>query len=261
LSNLQQQIQAVYDQHLRNKNVVMSNVITRSAHGLSLAEKRIIFCAIAKMTGTYSPVRITAQEYSTTFDLPINQAYQQLKDAAENFFNRYISLAMKDRKGKAPAQWKIRWLGGYGYQDGEGYVEMSFTPQVTPYLCDLEKDFTKYQLSQSWALRSVHSWRLLELFERFRETDKVTGKKKSDGWLHIMIEEFWHAMEAPESYKKNFGQLTRRIIAPSIKELTEKDGWIIDWHPVKKGRRVVKLEFYFKKDEQLKLELREGGNG
>lgn len=72
-----------------------------------------------------------------------------------------------------------------------------------------------------------------------------------------MIEDFWHAMEAPESYKKNFGQLTRRIITPSVKELTEKDGWIIDWHPVKKGRRVVKLEFYYKKDEQLKLELKE----
>lgn len=235
----------------------MSNVITRAAHGLSLAEKRIIFCAIAKMGGTYSPVRITASEYANTFDMPIKQAYQQLKDAAENFFNRYVSLAINDRGDKPPAQWKIRWLGGYGYQDGEGYVEMSFTPEVTPYICDFEKDFTKYQLSQSWALRSVHSWRLLELIERFRDTDKITGKKKPEGWMHIMIEDFWHAMEASESYKKNFKDLRVKIIEPAVKELTEKDGWIIDWHPVKKGRRVVKLEFYFKRDEQLKLELRE----
>jgi plasmid replication initiation protein len=257
LSNLQQQIQAVYDTHLRNKNVVMSNVITRSAQSLSLAEKRIIFCAIAKMTGKYSPIRITALEYSNTFDMPINQAYQQLKEAADNFFNRYVSLSIPDRKGKKPAQWKIRWLGGYGYQDGEGYVEMSFTPEVTPYLSDLENNFTKYKLSQSWALRSVHSWRLLELFEQMRQTDKKSGKKSPEGWLSIMLEDFWHAMEAPETYRKNFKDLRVKIIEPAVKELTEKDSWVIDWHPVKKGRRVVKLEFYFKKDEQLKIELRE----
>lgn len=257
MSELQQQIQAVYDRHLRNKNIVMSNVITRSAHGLSLAEKRIIFCAIAKMGGTYSPVKITASEYANTFDMPVKQAYQQLKDAAGNFFNRYISLSIKDREGKSPTQWKIRWLDGYGYQDGEGFVELSFTLSVTPYLCDLEGDFTKYQLSQSWALRSAHSWRLLELFERFRETDPITKKKKPDGWTHIMIEDFWHAMEAPETYRKNFKDLRVKIIEPAVKELTEKDGWIIDWHPVKKGRRVAKLEFYFKKDDQLKLELKE----
>lgn len=257
MSNLQQQIQAVYDMHLRNKNVVMSNVITRSAQGLSLAEKRIIFCAIAKMSGQYAPVKITAAEYAHTFDMPLNQAYQQLKDAAENFFNRYISLSIQDRKEKKPEQWKIRWLGAYGYQDGEGYVSLGFTPEVTPYLCDLESNFTKYKLSQSWALRSAHSWRLLELLEQMRSTDKNTGKKQDDGWLSIKIEDFWHAMEVPVSYKQNFAQLTRRIIDPAVKELIEKDHWLIDWHPVKQGRRVAKLEFFFKKDNQLQLGLSE----
>ncbi|MCF1165598.1 replication initiation protein, partial [Yersinia pseudotuberculosis] len=62
-------------------------------------------------------------------------------------------------------------------------------------------------MSQSWALRSTHSWRLLELFERGRATDKEKSKKKDGGWLAIMIEDFWHAMEGPIFYQKNFGQL------------------------------------------------------
>ncbi|WP_431519946.1 RepB family plasmid replication initiator protein, partial [Bacillus cereus] len=33
----------------------MSNAITRAAQSLSLAEKRIIFAAIAKMGGQYTP--------------------------------------------------------------------------------------------------------------------------------------------------------------------------------------------------------------
>ncbi|WP_325176012.1 replication initiation protein [Erwinia tracheiphila] len=52
-----------------------------------------------------------------------------------------------------------------------------------PYLCDLEEQlFTKYKLSQVGALRSLFSWRLLELFEQMRKSDKKTGKKASE-WL------------------------------------------------------------------------------
>lgn len=76
--------------NLKGKNVVMSNTITRAAQSLSLAEKRIIFAAIAKMGGQYSPIKITAEEYANTFGMPIKQAYSQLKVAADNFFNRYI---------------------------------------------------------------------------------------------------------------------------------------------------------------------------
>lgn len=186
--------------------------------------------------------------------MPLKQAYQQLKNAGEHFFNRYLSLAISDRKGKKSTQWKIRWLGAYGYQDGEGYVELSFTLEVMPYLCDLEEGFfTKYKLSQSMALRSVHSWRLLELLEQMRSANKDTSGKKKTGWLSISIEDFWHSMNAPVTYQKNFGQLQRRIIDPAIKELTEKDNWIIKWNPIKKGRRVAKLEFFFKRNNQLKL--------
>ncbi|EOT4603017.1 replication initiation protein, partial [Escherichia coli] len=68
---------------LRGKNVVMSNAISRAAQSLSLAEKRIIFAAIAQMGGKYAPVRITAQEYANTFGMPLKQAYSQLKEASE----------------------------------------------------------------------------------------------------------------------------------------------------------------------------------
>ena len=231
---------------LQSKNIVMSNVITRSAQGLTLGEKRILFAAIAKMGGKFAPVKITAQEYADTFGLPVKQAYEQLKSAGENFFNRYFTLAIPDRKGVL--NWKIRWLGAYGYKDGEGYVSLSFTAEVMPYLVDIEKQFTNYKLKQACALRSLHSWRLLELFEQMKG-------KKLDGWLYISIEEFWHATEATESYKNNFSLLRTKVIEPAIKELTEKDGWLIEWAADKKGRKVAQLRFKFEKDPQGRLDI------
>ena len=60
-----------------------------------------------------------------------------------------------------------------------------------------------------------------------------------DGWLSMPIEEFWHAMESPKVTEKNFQLLRKRIIEPAVKELTEKDGWLIEWEAVKSGRRVA----------------------
>ena len=43
----------------------------------------------------------------------------------------------------------------------------------------------------------------------------------------------------PRKLPKNFQLLRKRIIEPAVKELTEKDGWLIEWEAVKSGRRVA----------------------
>ena len=60
-------------------------------------------------------------------------------------------------------------------------------------------------------------------------------------------------MEATESYKTNFQLLRKRVIEPAIKELTEKDGWLIEWEVRKRGRKVVTLLFKFQRNPQGSL--------
>lgn len=230
--------------NLVEKNVVIANTLVRSAQGLSLAEKRILFAAIAKMGGKFGEVRISAAEYASAFGIDINTAYEQLKKAGEQFFNRYFTLAIPDKKGV----WKkkIRWLQDYGYHDGMGETSLSFTSKVLPYLIDLEREFTKYKLKQACALRSVHSWRLLELFTQ-----------QSSGWLLISVNDLSKSMDLSQSYTKNFKDLRTKIIEPAIKELTNKDGWLIRWEPIKTGRKVTQLKFEFKKDPQQKFKFKE----
>lgn len=67
------------------------------------------------------------------------------------------------------------------------------------------------------------------------------------------IEEFWHATEATESYRANFQLLRKRVIEPAVKELTEKDNWLIEWEARKRGRKVATLLFKFKRNPQGSL--------
>lgn len=236
--------------------ISMSNALTRAGHGLTLAEKRIVGCALSKLDsrkalppGSVPTTRITATEYAEAFAVDLDTAYNQLQDAAKQLYNRSITFyeAASKRSGKPlpPTRVQMRWVGQVKYQKGEGWVELHWWPALLPQLTGLRKKFTMYQLQQASALRSVYSWRLLELLTRFEGT----------GWLEISIEDFAQSMDATEKQQSDFAAIRRKIIEPAVLELTTKDGWLIQWRPVKRGRKVGALRFDFKRDEQLALAL------
>lgn len=235
--------------------VTMSNALTRAGHGLTLAEKRIVAAAVSKLDsrramppGEVPRTRITAMEYAETFSVDLDTAYDQLRDAAKQLYKRSITFfepAYK-RNGKPlpPTMVQMRWVGSVKYQAGEGWVELAWWPDLMRHLIGLRKQFTTYQLQQASALRSVYSWRLLELLMRFEST----------GWAEYTIEDFKASMDAPPSLS-DFGQVKRRIIDPAVKELIEKDGWLIQWEPIKAGRKVKAVRFTFMRNPQVSLPL------
>lgn len=230
---------------LSNNNVVVSNYIIRSAQTLNLVEKRILMAGIAKLGGVNGEIHLSAQEYADTYDVDIRTAYNELKSAVGTLMKRTLSWQITD--GKKIGTRTTIWVQGYDYFKNEGLVKFKFSEYVFPFLFELQQEFTKYQLKQAAALRSIYSWRLLELLEQMKD------KKNEAGWLSMSIEEFWHAMEATESYKSNFSLLRKKVIEPAIKELTEKDNWLIEWEARKRGRKVATLLFKFQRNPQGQL--------
>lgn len=234
--------------------VTMSNALTRAGHGLTLAEKRTIAVAVSKLDsrrplkpGEVPRTRITAAEYAELAECSMPTAYEALRGAAQSLFERKITFyePAHIRKGKPlpPTRVQMRWVGEAKYQDGEAWVELAWWPALLPHLTGLKRQFTSYQLHQTSALRSAYSWRLLELLTRFEST----------GWAEYDIEDFATAMDATAKQRKDFNNIRRRIIEPAVRELTEKDSWLIQWRPLKAGRRVAKVRFDFKRDPQMKM--------
>lgn len=236
--------------------VTMSNALTRAGHGLTLAEKRIVAAAVSKLDsrkvlapGEAPTTRITAAEYAETFGVSVDVAYEQLKDAAKHLYDRSITFyepAFK-RGGKPlpPTKVQMRWVGQVHYQDGEGWVELYWWHKLLPHLMGLRKQFTSYQLQQASALRSGYSWKLLELLMRFEST----------GRAEYTIEDFCASMDATEKQAADFAKIRTKIIEPAVKELKEKDGWLIQWQPIKAGRKVAAVRFNFMRNPQGRLPL------
>jgi plasmid replication initiation protein len=57
-------------------------------------------------------------------------------------------------------------------------------------------------------------------------------------------------MDAKPAHRANFKALRQRVIEPAVEELTKKNGLLIDWQPVKAGRRVGSLTFEFARNPQ-----------
>ena len=131
------------------------------------------------------------------------------------------------------------------HDSGEGWVELSWWPDLLRHLVGLKKQFTTYQLQQASALRSAYSWKLLELLMRFKDS----------GHAEYTIADFCASMEATEKQAANFAKVRTKIIEPAVKELQEKDGWLIQWHPIKAGRKVTALRFDFMRNPQGRLEI------
>jgi plasmid replication initiation protein len=245
-----QQVRPAHELPAGKLQITMSHALTTAAQGLTLAEKRVMMYAVAKLdsfkgdggtpTGT---VKLVAHDYAEQFGVDPDTAYTQLRQAGKGIFNRYIRFFEEGRKG--PEEVMVRWVSSARYSPGTGTVTLRFTPEIAPHLLQLKNQFTKYKLAQASALRSIYSWRLLELLSQYEAT----------GWRQIELDEFHHAMETPEGYKANFKDCRRWVIEAAVRELTEKDGWMIEWTPIKTGRKVTALRFEFKRDPQGQLPL------
>lgn len=239
-----------------DRYVSMSNRLARAAQGLNLSEKRLVALGLAATDSVPLKglalaanagwkMKISSMEYAEAFGVDPTTAYEQVKSAAANLFERYVRYEVKGRRGTVEEK-KFRWVSAATYAPGDGYVELNFSPEIAPHLLGLRKQFTTYKLRHAAAFESLYAWRLFELLKSWQNT----------GVYACSIESFWDSMEAPPSSRKDFKALRTRIIEPAVASISAKAGMLVEWKALRSGsRRVTGLEFHFTPDPQGKLDI------
>lgn len=218
--------------------VTLSNALVRAAHALSLSEKRLISQAIAALDKTVAPppegleLIVRAGDYSKTYDVSLDTAYDQLQAAAKHMHTRYLAWHEKDKDGTVGLV-NCSWVYKATYYKTAGYISIRFTPDVTAHLVGLKDNFTSYRLRQASAFRSVYTWRLYELMMQF---------KIKEGF-YISLTELHHALESPPSARRAFGQFRKFILDPALAELKGEAGVKEHYDMSKLGKKVTGLTF------------------
>lgn len=230
------------NQHL----VAKSNSLIQACYKLSLHEQHLILQAVSRLNSRkpgflptreqVSGLRIYAEEFAEMWGISKRNAYKELKDATNDLYERTIV----EIEGKRVT--KMRWVSSVSYHEGEGWAQLSFSPEVVPYLTSLHGKFTEYRIGQVAELRSTYSIRLFEWCIQFVDT----------GWLEVSVDDIQKRLGV--DYAK-FTDLRRYVIDPAVAELSAKADLEITYKTIKKGVKIVAMRFEFKESDQRKLDL------
>ena len=154
---------------MKNGLVVKNNSLINASYNLETTEQRLIMLAImsARDTGqgitADSKLEIHASDYANQFNVTNETAYEVLKSAVNNLFERKFSYIAEYKKTGKTGIVRSRWVSRVFYVDTLAILEITFAPDVVPLITRLEEHFTSYQLKQVSQLTSKYAIRLYEL--------------------------------------------------------------------------------------------------
>ena len=224
--------------------MTQSNKLIEASHTLTLNEKRLVLCAASLFDSRKPPPKdgyltIRADTFAEVFGLDVKHAYEALDDAATKLFNRDIR-----RYAKGKVVERMRWVFHVKYKEGQGCVELGFSPTVLPHLTMLNREFTSYQLKQIGRLSSFYSVRLYELMSQFHKL----------GERECTLEQLRQMLDLGDKYQ-NIKDLRKRVLDPALKEINSCTDLTVIAEPRRCGRRIIGFLFTISKSDQLALPL------
>jgi hypothetical protein len=126
------------------------------------------------------------------------------------------------------------------YKEGENSVMFKIAPELKPYLLELQKNFTQYNIKNILVLKSAYVIRLYEyIISKYTEYMNYNSNAKSFTF-ELEIEEIKELFEIPESYL--YKDIRVNIIDKAMKQFKEKTNIKFEYEEQKLGRKVVRLK-------------------
>ena len=187
-----------------------------------------------------SKLEIHASDYMNNFDVDKSAAYEALKGAVNNLFNRQFSYKEQNDSGKEFVI-KSRWVSQIGYADEHATLQIIFAPAVVPLITRLEQHFTSYQLKQVSQLTSKYAIRLYEILIAWKSVGKTPVLEINDLRFKLGIE---------DSEYKRMSDFKARALEPAIKQINEFTDIKAEYFQHKSGLTITGFEFKFKLKNQ-----------
>lgn len=233
---------------MEHELVVKSNKLIEAGFKLSLNEQRVILMAIThvrrdRALSSDEVFEIKATDFMTLFGMNQNKAYEELQNAAQRLFERFVIIDNPDPDNPELVMTKTRWISSIDYIPNHGKIRLMFAQKMIPYLSVLEREFTKYKLESIAKMTSTHAIRLYELLMQW---GSVGERDVSIEWLKRQTQ-----IEGKYTAIKDFKKSVIDVAVSQINEYTDLE---VSYDQRKSGRTVTHLIFTFKPKLSPKLE-------
>ncbi|WP_186673889.1 replication initiation protein, partial [Sporosarcina sp. BP05] len=226
--------------------VTQSNRLIEARHDvpLTVREQQIVLTMVSMIQPNdedFRKYRISIKDFSEMLGLKGNAKYEEIKEIAKRLQKKSVYIVEKD------GFVVTNWVSSQRYKEGEGVIELAFSPDLKPYLLQLKSHFTSYKLSNILSLKSTYSIRLYELLKKWQHLGKWT----------CPLEDLKIHLGAVTSTFDRYNLFKVRALEVAVNELNEKTDVNVVFEEVKKGRKVEKIEFRISKAPDKEIQLPE----
>jgi plasmid replication initiation protein len=245
-----------------NKGIILikkSNNLVESKYKFDIWETRFFLSVLAQIRreDTDAEVyRIRYKDIIKIFSLKSGDSYALLRDAAKALMSKSVQINYEENGAERVKE--VHLIGTIDYlKEGHRkiadvgnheYIDVTIQQEMRPFLLQLSKNFTAYDLRNITKL-SVYAIRLYELLKQY----------ETFGVRTLSIDEMKAMFQVEEQYAL-YADFYRWVIKPSEGEINKHtDLSITDVEKLKEGRKVVALRFKFRAKTPQELTKMRGG--
>lgn len=228
----------------RDELVVKSNELIRNTrYSLSEMQQKIVIYLISKICAndTYiKHVKFSLAEYCDLIGIKKNnnREYEYIKNSIQDLRNKSWWFDIGE------TSLLFSWIDYSEIDKNTGEIDIVLSESLKPFLLDIKGNFTKYELINILVLNSKYAIRLYELYKSYLWLGK---------W-EVDLELFRDLINVGEKYK-DWTELKRNVIKPSINEISKYTDLDITMEVRKQGREIKTLIFTIKEKKGVQLTL------
>ncbi|MDQ7082241.1 MAG: replication initiation protein [Aquificota bacterium] len=228
------------NEKVENNKITKANALIEARYRLTIREQRLILMCISLLSPgdeELPTVRMRVKDLIEALELDSHSFYDELKQTLKRLLSRVLEIP-EENGGYT----LLHWVETARYIPEVGEVVLRLNPELKPYLLKLKEKFTTYYLKAVIGLRSSYSVRLYELLKQYQGI----GRRR------FTIEELRSILKIqPDEYTR-YNDFKRFVILQAQRELKEKTDIYFDFREIKRGRKVVELEFTILENPKFK---------
>jgi plasmid replication initiation protein len=217
---------------------VMANDIIKGKQEMTLQEARIVrllVTQVVKQDKDLKTYTCRIQDLAKFIGIDSSNLYKGI----QKFCSDLLGLQVRVGTGNPKEPWEIfQWIQLAKY-DGKGNLTLMLSNQIKPYVVELDKWFTQYQLCNILAMQSFYSIRLYELIKC---QDGVTRTEKN---YHEFTIEYLREYFCCEKKYQRISQFKEKVIEIAVKEINKKSDMRINpVEYIKTSRAITSVRFF-----------------
>jgi plasmid replication initiation protein len=222
--------------------IFQHNNLIEARYSLTLQEKKIILWLTSQIQPDdkdFKKHTLTVRDFMDLMGLTGNANYQELQKITLGLMKKV--LIIKEPELKITTQ--VSWLNSARYEEGEGFIRLSFAPEMHPFLLNLKRTFTAISMSDLMQFKSIHAISIYELLKQYQGI----------GERILTIEEIKECCGVSNRLK-TYPNFEKKVLLIAQREINEKSDIKFEFERKKHVRKIIAIKFIISKNKDYELQ-------